>query len=341
MINDLSSAMRDLLSKVSSVDVLRNFLRDVNAYPIKSRPASEPSHIAASDSSRVVKKLSFATVYAIQSVAVRASLKDPPDSRLIVKSFAGYHTPTPGGGASSELVERILKLTSRTLEVKSMIELLSDGEVVLFDGSLISFLWGYSNKKIPKGFYPAFYKSIRDIWYEIYSGIVEVTRVAKPLFISKTLMRNYYTDILLSHDVPKKVKAVTNDLMLINALRRLGRLPKTPYILQPVHVERDNLPRPLTELDVDLSPFTPVTITYVSFNPSTQPYQISIPGKVGIDELVELVSEIYPYSHTGYPDPLKVAHNMCRLSNTEFRTVLYKLGLSSIPTGRELLGEFL
>jgi hypothetical protein len=30
---------------------------------------------------------------------------------------------------------------------------------------------------------------------------------------------------------------------------------------------------------------------------------------------------------------------MCRLSTNELRQVLAKLGLSSIPTGRELLGE--
>ncbi|MEM4519225.1 MAG: DNA double-strand break repair nuclease NurA [Sulfolobales archaeon] len=332
--------MDSLLNRVNSIDVLTRYLRDIDVYPLRTSGLDEPVDVIACDSSRVVKKLSLATIYAVQATSLRASLKSPSMTKLIIKSLAGYHIPT-SEVVPYELLDRILQLISKALEVRSVIELVGDGDIILFDGSLISFLWGYSERPIPGGFYPDSYKRIKDIWNDVFLGITGILNKAKPLFIAKTLMRSYYVDTLLSGDVPERIKSNVNDLILINALRRYGRLPRTPYMLKPIYVERENLPKPLTELKVDFSGITPITITYVGFNPITQPYQISIPGKIDEDELIELMSNVYPYSLSGYPDPLKVTHNKCKISGTEFRLLLYKLGLSSIPTGRELLGEFL
>lgn len=340
LISDLSLAMKDLISKVGSADALGKYLRELNTYPIKVAQPGDPPDVAASDSSRVIRRLSIATLYAVQAVSLKASLKNPSTSKLIVDSLAGYYMLTDEA-VPDELLDRIIQLISKVLEVRSVTKVLDECDIALFDGSLISFLWGYSNRDIPRGFYPATYKKIRDIWYEVFSGITKVSKNVKPLFISKRLMRNYYVDEILSNEAPKKVRDSVNDLILISALRRVGKLPKVPYILHPVYVERSKLPQPLAELDIDISPLTPITVTYVSFNPTLQPYQVSIPGRLGIDELVDIISSIYPYSQGGYPDPLKIAHSKCKLSNVEFRLMLYKLGLSSIPTGRELLGEFL
>ncbi|MCS7108419.1 MAG: DNA double-strand break repair nuclease NurA [Sulfolobales archaeon] len=341
LINDLSGAMGDLLNKVTSVGALNRYLRDVDVYPIRSSPSSDPVVVVASDSSSVLKKLSIATIYAVQAASLRASLKSPSSSKLTIKSLAGYYMPVPDEVVPHELIDRVIQLISKSLEVRSLFDVLDEGSIALFDGSLLSFLWGYTERRMPKGFYPRSYERINDIWYEVFSGIIKTLHEAKPLFIAKTLMRNYYVDMLLSNDVPKEYKESVNDLILINALRRFGRLPKTPYVLQPIYVERKDLPRPLNDLKLDLGAITPITVTYVAFNPASQPYQLSMPGKVGIDELVELVSEVYLYSLSGYPDPLKVTHNKCKISGAEFRLMLYKLGLSSVPTGRELLGEFL
>lgn len=341
LISNLSSAMNDLISKVGSVDALSKYLRDLSTYPIKVTQPGDPPDIAAGDSSRVVRRVSIATLYAVQAVSIKASLKNPSTSKLIVDSLAGYYMLTPDEVIPDELLDRIIQLLSKTLEVRSVINVLDGCDIALFDGSLISFLWGYSNRDIPKGFYPATYKKIRDIWYEVFSGITKVLNVAKPLFISKRLMRNYYVDEILSEEAPRRVRDNVNDLTLISALRRAGKLPRVPYILHPVYVERSKLPQPLVELDIDISPLTPITVTYAGFNPALQPYQISIPGKLGVDELIDIISNVYQHSQSGYPDPLKIAHSKCKLSNVEFRLMLYKLGLSSIPTGRELLGEFL
>ncbi|MEM2005459.1 MAG: DNA double-strand break repair nuclease NurA [Zestosphaera sp.] len=341
LIEELSSAVNDLLGKINPVDSLTRYLRNIGVYPIRTSELGEPVDVVAGDSSRVAKKLSLAVIYAVQATSLKASLKSHSPSRLVVKSLAGYHAPTSKEVVPHELIDRILQLISRALEVKSVTELLDNDDVALFDGSLISFLWGYTKRGMPRGFYPSYYNRIKDIWHEVFSGITNALRRAKPLFIAKTPMRNYYVDILLSSDAPREVREGVNDLVLIKALRKSGRLPKTPHILEPVYVGREDLPRPLNVLDVNLDVITPITVTYVTFNTATQPYQLSIPGKLDVKELVELVSKVYPYSLSGYPDPLKVAHNKCKITNVEFRTLLYKLGLSSVPTGRELLGEFL
>ncbi|MDW8010311.1 MAG: DNA double-strand break repair nuclease NurA, partial [Sulfolobales archaeon] len=134
-----------------------------------------------------------------------------------------------------------------------------------------------------------------------------------------------------------------NDILLINALRRIGALPSGTFILEPIYIERiEDLPRPLNTLEGEdrslVEPLVPVTITYAIFNPVAQPYQITIPGRWGWDELGELISSLYPYSQSGYPDPLRLAHRLCEIEEREFKNVLLKLGVS-IPTGREFLGE--
>lgn len=341
-IDNLSAAIKDLTSNVDSVNTLHKYLRRVDVYLLKTSQLVEPPDVVASDSSRVARMLSLATVYVIQAASLKASLRSPSASRLVVKPLAGYYIPTYEEVIPHELLGRILQLASKALEVRVTIENVDGCSIALFDGSLISFLWGYGLREIPKTFYPHNYKSIKDLWYDISSGIIKILKYVRPLFISKTPIRSYYIDKILSDNISKDVKDKVNDLLLINALRGKGELPKTPYLLDPVYVEYEKLPEPLNRLNVDfLKPLLPITITYVSFNPSTYPYQVSIPGRLEPDELVDLISTIYPYSYSGYPDPLKVIHSKCKLTNAEFRAILYKLGVSSIPTGRELLGEFL
>jgi hypothetical protein len=344
LIAELSRVINDLLSRVVAVDDLSRYVREVYSYPLRTSQSSEAPDVVASDSSRVVKKLSLATVYAIQAVSANVSLRESRSSRFVIKCTSGYYIPTPSEVVPEELMLRITQLLSRVLEVDSVLEVVDRAEVALFDGSLISFLWGYSSRPLPKGLrftgYSGF-SNLRDMWYEIFRKITEIVKLVKPLFIAKTLRRSYYVDILLSGETPKEIKSEVNDLVLINMLRRLGKLPKQPYILQPVYVTTDKLPKPLNSLNIDLSPLIPMTVTYVAFNHSTQPYQVSVPGVWGVDELVDIISSIYIYSHTGYPDPLRVVHSKSKLSTEEFKYILYKLGLNSIPTGRELLGEFL
>lgn len=311
---------------------------------MKTSQVSEPPDVVASDSSRVIKRLSLATVYAIQAVSANISLRESKSCKFVIKCTSGYYIPTLSEVIPEELVIRITQLLSRVLEVDSVLEVIDHAEVALFDGSLISFLWGYSKRPLPKGLRSTGYSNfsnLRDVWYEIFKKITEIVKLVKPLFIAKTLRRSYYIDILLSEETPKEIKSEVNDLILINMLRRLGKIPKQPYILQPVYITTDKLPKPLNSLNINLSPLIPMTVTYVAFNHSIQPYQVSIPGVWGVDELIDILSSIYIYSHTGYPDPLRLVHNKCKLSNEEFKYVLYKLGLSTIPTGRELLGELL
>jgi len=338
LIHELSNAVSKLLSDISMYEEVVRYVRDVNIYPVGSGRDVNIPDVIASDSSRVLRKFSLAMIYAVQAVSIKASLRSSSDSKLVVRSKAGYYIPSGAEVVPDELLVRIVQLLSKVLEVEGTLEVLEGSSaIVLFDGSLISFLWGYSERGLPRGFYPSTYKSLRDLWNNILRGITEVRKYSVPLFIAKTVKRSYYVDSLLPKDLSKGV----NDLILIKALASLGKLPREPYVLEPMYVDRESLPEPLNRLDVDLTPLTPMTVTYVSFGYGSPPYQVSMPGRVCVDELVNIITSIHPYSYNGYPDPLKVAHNRCKLSNMEFRHLLYKLGLHSIPTGRELLGEFL
>ena len=175
--------------------------------------------------------------------------------------------------------------------------------------------------------------------------MLEARRRAQLLFIAKTIRRNYYVEKLVPGNLGFSTMSALNDLLALELLRRRGSLPREPHFIEPLYIEKpEELPRPLKSLDPEdmeyIKPLLPITVTYVVFSRNTPPYQLTLSGKLSPSELREVLESLLPYSTTGYPDPLRVAHSMCKISMQEFRTIAARLGLTQISTGRELLGEF-
>jgi hypothetical protein len=287
-----------------------------------------------------------AVLFAVQAVGVKFK---PGEERVQVDAEAGYCTiPVVGGKTPvEEVVKRVAQFMSRELELSVASDLVSGDELVLHDGSLFSFLWYGKLPEIPREFKFASRKkprTLRDLWRTVAMRLTEAARKSQLLFLAKTIRRNYYVERLLpDHSVHT---GALNDIVVLELLRRRGSLPRAPFFIEPLYIEKpSDLPRPLKSLDPEdmefIKPILPVTVTYVAFGPTTPLYQLTTPGKLSTGDLSDVLCCLLAFSTTGYPDPLKIAHGMSKISIQEFKALAVKLGLTRIPTGRELLGEFM
>jgi hypothetical protein len=344
----LLQALASLAAQISSdyrrISELERQVRDINTYQLKPAPRGAVG-VVASDSSRVYREMRASLLFAVQAAAV--GFKSGAEA-VLTDAEAGYCVVPAESGKTpvEEVVRRVAQFASRELELTVASRLVSGGEVVLHDGSLFSFLWYGKFPAIPEEFKFARRqrpRTLRDLWRSVASSLLEARRRALLLFVAKTIRRNYYVEKLVPRELAPT--SALNDLVLLELLRRRGSLPREPHFIEPLYIEKpSDLPRPLKSLDPEdmeyVKPLLPITVTYVVFSRGAPPYQLTLSGKLSPEELSDVLGALLPYSTTGYPDPLRVAHNLCRVSAQEFRAVAAKLGLTRIPTGRELLGEF-
>ncbi len=341
----LRSVASRLAGELRTARELLSGLREVGIYELRAGTGALPD-VVASDSSHKMKSYSMALVYAVQAAAVRAS---PERSSLLVEADAGYLVPSPrtGEAFASEALERAVEFMSKSLEVQMLLRSTEASELALLDGSLFYFLWYSKLPEMPKSLrsFREWPSRRREIWRSIVDGIAKLRGTGVvPMFFSKRVRMSHYTKRMLDPAALARGLEVENDLVLLALLRADGRLPMRPLALEPVYIESvGNMPRPLDRLDPEdrrvIEPLLPVTVTYVIFDPASQPYQVTVPGKLSPEELAELLSSLYPLSRSGYPDPLRLAHHACKIGRRELEILLLKLGVSRLPTGREPLGE--
>jgi len=346
LLQALNTLLLEITSDINRVSELQAQIRDINAYSLRPR-SGELVGVIASDSSRVYREMRTAVLFAVQVVAVKFK---PGEDAVLSDAEAGYCTVPLEAGKTpiEEVVRRVAQFTSRELELSTASRLVSENELVLHDGSIFSFLWYGKLPRIPEGFKFATRPrphTLRDLWRSVVGKMLEARRRAQLLFIAKTIRRNYYVEKLVPGNLGFSTMSALNDLLALELLRRRGSLPREPHFIEPLYIEKpEELPRPLKSLDPEdmeyIKPLLPITVTYVVFSRNTPPYQLTLSGKLSPSELREVLESLLPYSTTGYPDPLRVAHSMCKISMQEFRTIAARLGLTQISTGRELLGEF-
>jgi len=82
-----------------------------------------------------------------------------------------------------------------------------------------------------------------------------------------------------------------------------------------------------------------VTVFYVRLSDRSPCLRVEAPGEVDGRGQRELMDALGSYSVDGYPYPLRVAHESCRISNEDMRRLVDILGLAAETGGREVLGE--
>lgn len=330
--------IRELLKAFSDVnkdlEVIKGVANDLDIEFSKLTPLREAvfKEVSASDSSTIYRSYEYMSLYVIQGVSIKypsSSTRTPP----IVKTGAIHvkNIHLSSGREPEHVVERKARMSSKLLELKLTEESLESSEscLALFDGSLISFLSFGVKEERPE---------LRSLWVEIRDRVRKLSKKATAVFVAKT--------IRLSHYINKWFRGVEearrfNDIAVLEYARRIGKLPLEPHYVEPLVIsDSSELPDPLGKPGFELDGIIPMAVTYVSLGYGAPYYQVTIPGVRGLEDVDIAVRSLMKYSRSGYPDPLRIAHHLCKLKASEVNALLLKVGFSILKTGREPLGEF-
>lgn len=288
--------------------------------------------VSASDSSTIYRGYEYMSLYIIQGISIKYP-GSPTRASPIVRTGAAHvkNIHLSSGREPEHVVERKARMLSKLLELKLTEDSLESngGSLALFDGSLISFLSFGVKEERPE---------LRSLWVEVRDRVRKLSKRATAVFVAKTIRLSHYIKKWFG-DMEEARRF--NDIAVLNYARWIGKLPLEPHYVEPVIIsDSRDLPEPLGKPGFELDEIIPMAVTYVSLGHGAPYYQVTIPGVRGLGEVDSVVRSLMKYSRFGYPDPLRIAHHLCKLKASEVNALLLKVGFSILKTGREPLGEF-
>ncbi len=326
MINKELSGLRSKILEVLELYQrvkISNQLRWVGVSGVKKSSA------VASDSSFTGTLTRYAYIYGIRafSALFTGSSDDTIRfSRYIVKfdviNPLSIDREEGGGEASIGIGKRVVVHIAKDLEVraaKMVIDSLKESpDLVLFDGSLRSFLgsW-FRSRKVSR-----ISESMRRSWEERVEILKNLMRSSRLVFISKTHSRQILHRYLEPTIDGKPV--IVPDYALVGKI--LERSGGGPGFMEPIRIPGE------------VEGINYYTLTYAVLSKGSLAYQITTPGSLDIEEMVEIFEMLRYHSIPGYPEPLRQCHLHSRIRRSDFTKLLdtYRIRLS---TGREPLGE--
>lgn len=286
------------------------------------------SSAVASDSSFTGILTRYAYIYGIRafSAPFTGSSEDTIRlSRYIVKFDVigplSIEREEGGGEASIGIGRRAVVHIAKDLEVraaKMVIDSLKDPpDLVLFDGSLRSFLRSWFRSREGS----EISESMRRSWEERVEILKNLMRSSRLVFISKTHSRQILYKYLEPTIDGKPV--IVPDYALVGKI--LERSGGAPGFMEPIRI-----PGEVEGINY--------TLTYAVLSRGSLAYQITIPGSIDVDEMIEIFEMLRYHSIPGYPEPLRQCHFHSRIQRSDFIKLLdtYRIRLS---TGREPLSE--
>jgi len=301
-----------------------------------------PTSIAGVDSSRQHDVYRGFILYAIQGYAVSLSREG-----ILVNSVGG------SDAGFIEIVEvtrigvrvardSLLSSTSKTLEVTLLHDIVSFGDVelALLDGSYESFLGpilvfkGELRKASP-----SLAERIENSWKRRLKLLDKLSRMAKLIFISKSSSK---ANMVKYGGVSVKLEGLEFQAPDFMVVRRVLSSLKP---VKPGFLWYNNPYMELRKGCDEIKSIAPrlscwYTLTYVLLHPHGKPYQITMPGKLSREDVVEVVKQLKSISPSGYPQPLLIAHHLSRIKRDEFRKLVALL-VPELETGREPLEQVL
>lgn len=286
------------------------------------------SSAVASDSSFTGILTRYAYIYGIRafSAPFTGSSEDTIRfSRYVVKfDLIGPLSIDRGEGgeeASIGIGRKAVVHLAKDLEVRvarAVIDSLGEPpDLVLFDGSLRSFLRSrFRSRKDSE-----LSNSMRRSWEERVETLKNLARSSRLVFISKTHSRQILYQYLKPTIDGKPV--IVPDYALVGKI--LERSGGRPGFMEPIRI-----PSEVEGINY--------TLTYAALSRGSLAYQITIPGSLDIEEMIEILEMLRYHSTPGYPEPLRQCHFHSRIQRSDFIKLLdtYRVRLS---TGREPLNE--
>jgi len=260
-----------------------------------------------------------------------------------------------------------------TMEVKMALRSLSlDPEVVLMDGSLIAAvdrgLWATPyGQKVPFYMRRILMEVEASLGLDLTEGLVSQTHLAE---VSSTLegiiesalegelgrspdrdevrrakaFIERYEKLVSLNKLLKESKA-----LLVAVAKRSGsrayfnsRLPDMEVVRRYTSLERGFLTPKVVKLSFPdysgIEDSYDVTLTYARLERGAYPLRIEVLGRMGPDEISQILGSLAKYSIRGYPYHLRVVHEMAKIGREMMAHLARNLLVPGV-SGREVLGE--
>lgn len=286
------------------------------------------------DSSFTLIESRIGIIYVIQGLAVRQLFSS---SSMTIEDYDRFYdigliyirSDNPKRIIRRSVYKKTLTAYAYLLELESAYKLLERGSVdlILFDGSLISFLLQRGFKDVNVVIYSV--KQATDIdleriLIEKMSMIKGFSKYPNAIFVAKSSNASFYTN------------GMYPDIYLFE-LAKLFRIE--PYYkagyCTPIVIEIDKILRAFLGFNSDQN-VEFFTITYSRFIDEAPIYQLSFPGKLEEEAIDKLFSYMRMLSPSGYPIPLEYPHRLSKLDRGTLTDIFIKLGIPII-SGRELI----
>ncbi len=287
------------------------------------------------DSSFTVVESRIGMIYVIQGVAIRQSfnrstIKIEEDSRFYDIGLISVKPSYSNRVIRRSVYKRALSVYAYLLELQSAYNLLagSSADIVLLDGSLLSFLIQKEFKNLNITINSVGHAKDIEIKYILERKmelIKELDKTTHTVFIAKSSGASFYINNGIYPDIY---------IFELAKLFRVEPYYKAGYSI-PMVIEIDKTLRRFLGIDESCE-ITFITVAYSRFIDNAPIFQLTFPNKVEADTVGSIFSYIKTLSPSGYPMPLEYPHRISKLARGTIIDVFMKLGIPVI-SGRELI----
>lgn len=139
-----------------------------------------------------------------------------------------------------------------------------------------------------------------------------------------TTFLDYASDLMSMENITFVAKTSTSNSILngvVGDMHYFTRATSTSGFSTPIH-DRNG-----------------ITVTYVRLSDHTPVLRVEVPGTANESEIKGIMDMLSTRAYGGYPYVLRVAHERCKISNSDMEIIEGALGLSGEASSREVLGE--
>lgn len=333
LVDSLKRMGVDLLDRISSYDSL--VVKDIEWVPVDR---VSPASTAGVDSSRQYEVYRGFIVYAIQGYAV-ALTREGSLLASLGDADSGYLDVVEASRIGVRVArDSLISSASKTLEVRLLNSIVKNWgvELALLDGSYESFLGpilvfkGELRKAAPR-----LAGKIRELWEGRVKLLNEIAGLARLAFISKSSSKSTLVERGGVRVESEGSTVVVPDFIVVRRALATMNVRTPGFIWYPnPYVELRKGGDEVVAIASRLSRW--YTLTYILLHPAGRVYQLTIPGKLGKEEVREIVEKLRSIAPDGYPRPLSIAHHLSTLRRGEFKKLLSMI-IPHLETGREEL----
>lgn len=276
-------------------------------------------------------------VYVIQGIAMMYDVEKnntmkPIDFNIFADvGLITIETEKEKYGIKRKLFKRVLAQYAYMLELEKLVELIDKHvvDLILLDGSLISFITSVAREKIK-----IYVESTKDN-HKLESIDLKSIENKKNEYIHKLSKTKYSIFLSKSSDAGFYTHGFYTDMHILELARWFKIYPyyKSGFLEPLTFSVRDILSKFTCSIHSSIDRFS---VTYIRLEDGAPIYQISFPYHVQKNDVMYVAKRLRSWSPMGYPIPLKKVHETSKIPKKQIIDAMTFLGIP-IATGRELV----